>query len=145
VDLRPRSTSVAALTSIAPPVDPTDRVAPTETTVWRIKARMTAFKKEDDSDIHLALSDRQGRTMIAEFPLTPTCDATAAARLRKGMAVARRDFIAGCGQPGDRYRDVGGTVVITGVGFFDRIHGQRGVAPNGIELHPVLGFSGRCD
>jgi hypothetical protein len=27
---------------------------------------------------------------------------------------------------------------VTGVGFFDRIHGQTGVAPNGIELHPVL-------
>ncbi|MSQ21739.1 MAG: DUF3761 domain-containing protein [Dehalococcoidia bacterium] len=27
---------------------------------------------------------------------------------------------------------------MTGVGFFDLIHGQRGVAPNGIELHPVL-------
>ena len=30
-------------------------------------------------------------------------------------------------------------VRITGVGFFDYLHGQRGVAPNGIELHPVLG------
>ena len=29
-------------------------------------------------------------------------------------------------------------VRITGVGFFDYLHGQRGVAPNGIELHPVL-------
>ena len=27
---------------------------------------------------------------------------------------------------------------VTGVGFFDYLHGQRGVAPNGIELHPVL-------
>ena len=30
------------------------------------------------------------------------------------------------------------SVTIRGVGFFDRIHGQMGVAPNGIELHPVL-------
>jgi hypothetical protein len=27
---------------------------------------------------------------------------------------------------------------LIGVGFFDRLHGQLGVAPNGIELHPVL-------
>ena len=27
---------------------------------------------------------------------------------------------------------------LIGVGFFDRLHGQMGVAPNGIELHPVL-------
>jgi hypothetical protein len=32
-------------------------------------------------------------------------------------------------------------VQITGVGFFDFIHGQTGVAPNGIELHPVLSIS----
>jgi len=29
-------------------------------------------------------------------------------------------------------------VRVTGVGFFDYVHGQSGVAPNGIELHPVL-------
>jgi len=32
----------------------------------------------------------------------------------------------------------GATDVATGVGFFDHIHHQNGVAPNGIELHPVL-------
>jgi hypothetical protein len=31
---------------------------------------------------------------------------------------------------------------VTGVAFFDYYHGQAGVAPNAIELHPVLGF--RC-
>ena len=37
----------------------------------------------------------------------------------------------------------GRSQVSTGVGFFDRIHGQTGVAPNGIELHPVVSFSAR--
>ena len=31
---------------------------------------------------------------------------------------------------------------VTGVAFFDYCHGQTGVAPNAIELHPVLAF--RC-
>jgi hypothetical protein len=30
---------------------------------------------------------------------------------------------------------------VTGVAFFDFLHGQTGVAPNAIELHPILGFS----
>jgi hypothetical protein len=30
---------------------------------------------------------------------------------------------------------------VTGVAFFDYLHGQTGVAPNGIELHPVLDFA----
>jgi hypothetical protein len=37
-----------------------------------------------------------------------------------------------------------GNVTINGVGFWDIIHGQTGVAPNGIELHPVLSFTGTC-
>ena len=32
----------------------------------------------------------------------------------------------------------GTTDISTGVGFFDRDHGQTGAAPNNIELHPVL-------
>jgi hypothetical protein len=31
---------------------------------------------------------------------------------------------------------------VAGVAFFDFKHGQTGVAPNAIELHPILGF--RC-
>jgi hypothetical protein len=30
---------------------------------------------------------------------------------------------------------------ITGVAFFDLLHGQTGVAPNVIELHPILRFA----
>lgn len=32
---------------------------------------------------------------------------------------------------------------VTGVAFFDLDHGQTGVAPNAIELHPILGFTCR--
>ena len=145
IRLIPRATTVATLGSIAPPVDPTDRVAPTETSVYRLNnVRMTAFKQEADSDIHLALTDDHGNTMIAEFP-APSCDTTAAPSFRSAMSKARQDFLAACGAPGDAYKAVSGTATLSGVGFFDRIHGQRGVAPNGIELHPVLSFaSSRC-
>src|SRR5262249_31008189 len=36
-------------------------------------------------------------------------------------------------------------VQVTGVGMFDFLHGQAGVAPNGIELHPVLGIAFNID
>lgn len=145
VSLTPQSATVAMLGSIAPPKDPTDRLSPTETTVFRLTdVRMTAFKQEDDSDIHLALEDGQGNKMIAEFP-SASCDTTAASKLRARMAKARDDFTKACGQPSGSYKNLTGTATITGVGFFDRIHGQRGVAPNGIELHPVLSFtSAQC-
>src|SRR5437899_9524803 len=37
-----------------------------------------------------------------------------------------------------RYQTANIPVQIKGVGMFDFLHGQTGVAPNGIELHPVL-------
>jgi hypothetical protein len=41
--------------------------------------------------------------------------------------------------PGQKYWPKPGDLMqITGVGFFDVEHGQNGVAPNAIEIHPVL-------
>jgi hypothetical protein len=52
-----------------------------------------------------------------------------------------RSTIAACGQPSSsHFTNLGGRANITGVGFFDIPHGQTGVAPNAIELHPVLKF-----
>ena len=55
---------------------------------------------------------------------------------------ARRGFISLFGVPHFYFRpaDAGQMVEVTGVGFFDRVHGETGQAPNGIELHPVLGL-----
>jgi hypothetical protein len=38
------------------------------------------------------------------------------------------------------FQEVAVPVTLTGLGFFDFAHGQRGVAPNAIELHPVIGI-----
>jgi hypothetical protein len=38
------------------------------------------------------------------------------------------------------YVQLCGRAKVTGVAFFDFNHGQTGVAPNAIELHPILGF-----
>jgi hypothetical protein len=145
VNLRPQSTTISALARIAPPKDPTDRLAPVETQTWQItNVGLVSFKQESDADIHLVVRDQQGRTMIVEFPSTPLCDATASNRHKARMAAARAAFVAACGPPRSSYRTIAGTATIAGVGFFDRIHGQRGVAPNGIELHPALSFRGTC-
>jgi hypothetical protein len=142
VNLTPKATTIATLTALAAPQAPTDRVAPTETTTWRLTGvRLVGFKREADRDIHLVIEDRAGRRMIVEMPKTPDCDQTAPAPLRQKMAAARQAFEARFGQPPSAFRTLSGTATITGVGFFDRIHGQTGVAPNGIELHPLLSFA----
>ena len=40
-----------------------------------------------------------------------------------------------------RYRTTNVPVTLSGIGFFDKAHGQRGMAPNAIELHPVLSLA----
>jgi hypothetical protein len=96
---------------------------------------------EDDSDVHLVIADPRNlrQTMVAEFPATG-CTKGASPSARRKMKRARSRLIRTCGRPHDHFTDLHGTEKLTGVGFFGVKHGQRGLAPNGIELHPVVGF-----
>src|SRR5207253_3052340 len=59
-------------------------------------------------------------------------------------ARARASFVRACGRPSPGFFvTLSGAATVVGVGFFDFDHGQRGVAPNAIELHPVLAFSSK--
>jgi hypothetical protein len=107
---------------------------------------IVGWKLETDEDYHLVIADSTdlGATMIAEVP-SPTCPeicTTSAARL---FAALRERIIGQLGQPRTSFHALEAPlpVTITGVGFFDFIHGQTGVAPNGIELHPVLAIEFR--
>ena len=80
--------------------------------------------------------------MIVEFPDADTCSGAVGSAHAQEMRSARAALIAAEGQPSSsHFINLSGTATITGVGFFDFIHGQTGVAPNGIELHPVVSFS----
>ncbi len=73
-----------------------------------------------------------------EFP-HPDC--MLGSRVLKQATEARAKFLRLLGTPPTtRYVRVRKPVRVrvTGVLYFDRVHGQIGVAPNGVELHPVL-------
>jgi hypothetical protein len=114
-----------------------------ERTTFRVRASLVEMKLEDDSDIHLVIADPSNRraTMIAELP-NPSCTVGASLKARAKMRQARKAFTAACGSPSTSFKRLSGTATVSGVGFFDQIHGQKGVAPNGIELHPVVSFTG---
>lgn len=135
-------TTIKALASIpAPPqsaLAPDARVAPTETTVFQVDATLVKYKQEADSDYHLVLSDGNGNTMIAEIP-DPYCVGTSSPFLA-GIETARAAFDARYNVTGS-WQYANAAVTVTGVGFFDFLHGQSGVAPNGIELHSVLAIA----
>ncbi|GAA1956977.1 putative Ig domain-containing protein [Catenulispora subtropica] len=130
------STTIASLTSLTAPatLPANNRIQPTETTVFRVQATLTEFKLEADSDYHLVLSDGSGHTMIAEIP-DPACVGTGSV-LTSQITNSRSEFDAEY-TPTGTFHVVNVPVTVTGVGFFDFLHGQTGVAPNGIELHAV--------
>jgi hypothetical protein len=122
-----RGTTIAYLTRRPRPAFLPPTRLPFERHVFSVVARVTLVRVEDDSDLHLVLF-QGSRHMIAEAP-SPACTARATPLRRRQMAAARR-----------RVRLCARARVV-GVAFFDFLHGQTGVAPNGIELHPVLGFA----
>jgi hypothetical protein len=130
------SSTIASLGALPAPssLPSNNRVQPTETTLFRIGATLTEFKLEADSDYHLVLSDGAGHTMISEIP-DPAC-VGASSRLLSRIQTARGEFDAKY-TPTGTFHVVNVPVTVTGVGFFDFLHGQTGVAPNGIELHTV--------
>jgi hypothetical protein len=131
------STTIANLDALSAPgtLPANNRVAPTETTVFQLQVTLVEYKLESDSDYHLVLSDGSGHTMIAEIP-DPTCVGSGSPFLSR-ITSSRNAFNAKFTVT-TSFKTANVPVTLTGVGFFDFLHGQTGVAPNGIELHSVL-------
>ena len=121
----PVPATIASLRALEPPVNPNrlkdTRYAPTELTVFEVTGVLVYIKSEDDEDYHLVIRDDSGRTMIVE---SPADNCVGKGKLAADVRAARKAI-----------DDNVGPVTL---GFFDPIHGQTGVAPNGIELHPLL-------
>src|SRR5512132_1159937 len=144
VNYKPHDSSIGRLRKKPHPhIGPnTKRIEGVETTNYRVAARLVEMKLADDRDIHLviAVPSAPARTMIVEFRDT-SCNGASSSPKKVKMASTRSAIIAACGQPSSsHFTHLDGRATITGVGFFDIPHRQIGVAPNAIELHPVLKF-----
>ncbi|MCU1680565.1 MAG: hypothetical protein JWQ81_1304 [Amycolatopsis sp.] len=129
--------TVASLRALPKPANlpSANRISPTEDTVFQIHSTLTEYKLENDSDYHLVLDDGNGTTMIVEIP-DPACTG-ASSPLLSSIQKARAEFNAKYTVT-TSFKTTNVPVTVTGVGFFDFLHGQTGVAPNGIELHAIL-------
>jgi hypothetical protein len=123
-----RKTTIHFLITRPAPAHLPDTRLPFEHHIYTVVARVVLVRPEADSDLHVVLK-QHGNSMITEAP-SPNCDRHATPLRRRQMRVAR-SHVRLCAR-----------ARVTGVAFFDFDHGQTGVAPNAIELHPILGF--RC-
>jgi hypothetical protein len=122
-----RTTIHYLVTRPVPEYTPSVRL-PFERDVFTVTGSVALVRHESDQDFHVVLAAGKDE-MITESP-SASCDTRATPLRRRQMALAR-SRITYCNR-----------AQVTGVAFFDSEHGQTGVAPNGIELHPILGF--RC-
>jgi hypothetical protein len=89
----------------------------------------------------IAARNDRNATMVVQFPADRCVDSSFR---RPEMRRARARLLDACGPIPPGSVELTGNVVIRGVGFWDRAQGQPGVAPNGLELYPVLSFQGSC-
>jgi hypothetical protein len=138
VQLRPVDATIEMLVALQRPIvlSPVARAYPVEVTSYRVEARLLWLFTEGDHDYHLVLASPRDTTitMIAEVP-DPACAGACASGVATVYARVRQKLLDHLNSPQSEARPL---VWVTGVGFFDYLHGQRGVAPNGVELHPVL-------
>ena len=111
-----------------------------ETTVYSMNCYLMGYKKEKDNDIHLVVADLEtGETMVAEIP-SPDCQSVQKTSRYNSFIDLNNWFVQNIGNPTSKFKHFNKPipVMITGVGFFDFLHGQTGMAVNGREIHPVL-------
>ena len=114
------------------------RVTSTELHTYKVTAYLTQYKVEADGDVHLVLKDSSGRSMIAEIPYGACVPTTS--RWTSAIASARSTFAHQYAAT-TSWQHVHRLVTVQGIGYMDPLHGQTGVAPNGVELHPVTHVS----
>jgi hypothetical protein len=117
------------------------RFAPWELQAVRVRGTIVGWKTETDNDYHIVIADmtNPSETMIIEPP-SSACSGACQSGYGSLYQSARAAFVTCLGTPPSSFTAPGKTVVadITGVPMFDLLHGQTGVAPNGIEIHPVM-------
>jgi hypothetical protein len=132
VNLRPRKTSVGALRRLADPHVGRDdpRTGRVERRTYSVRARLLSFAMEDDSDIHVVISDTRNRkrAMIAELPSTG-CTKGVRTSVRRKMKAARSALLRACGRPHNGFTRLRGTATLTGVGFYDVKHANAAWHP----------------
>ena len=146
VNFTPEVTTIAVLTALPAPTRAeltahSDTRFPAELKTYTVTGYLVGFKLEADEDFHVVLADPSDRTrtMIVEMPsghCVPPSLVETSTQLRKS-------FEKRYGKATPRFRHVLARklkIEVTGIGFFDFLHGQTGVAKNGFELHRVLSW-----
>jgi hypothetical protein len=142
---KPTVTTVADLINKPAPTQlPSNARVGLEATQVRVRALLVGWKNESsmfgDQDYHIVIADPDDTTkqMIIEMP-SPECQGVCSSLFVNDFKRNREQMEYILGQPKSTFHEMDQQwlVEITGSPFFDYNHGQIGLAPNCIEIHPV--------
>jgi hypothetical protein len=147
IDTKLMSATVLGLTTLPAPQHVGDKLprqtgfGGAEFKTYRLSVRLVAWKLSDnDSDIHGEVRGLFApQTMVVEFPLAGCVAKSASVANRVKMTSAKSALLKACGkthQPSTSMRKLTSTATITGLGFFDKSHGQGGGAESGSSSIP---------
>jgi hypothetical protein len=132
--------SVAYQRSLIKPTLPGDNTTrlSSEDTVYSLDVHLLKCVLESDQDIHVVITTigNTAETMVAEI-VNPECP-NIVNTSRYAEFKALRDWFISTYAPTTSFKTISADVHLTGVGFFDFLHGQTGIPPNGREIHPIL-------
>jgi len=110
-----------------------------EKKTYQVSGTLEVYKMEGDEDYHLVLDSpgNSKHTMIAEIPAKDCAPKSTLGSLWQGL---RTELDGKFGSSNGNFITVNKPVTVIGVMFWDIPHAtpQRGVAPNNVELHPIL-------
>jgi hypothetical protein len=137
-------TTVEELVQFPAPTDlrtnPLRRHDPVERNRYRLHVLLKGFKLESDLDYHLVLESPNDPsvTMIGEIPIGKCSAKSIAQTVDRERVWLLKTFGIPAGRGKMLWLTPPQPIVVEGIGFFDFLHGQTGVAPNGVEIHPIL-------
>ena len=149
INWTPKLVNVSDLTTAPVPANydqynDTTRYAPYETQAYRVRAVLVGWKTETDHDYHMVIADvnNPNVTMIIEPP-DPNCSSACDGGFANYFSSVRQKLVNCFGNPPSSFTNFKSGIVVdvTGVAEFDALHGQTGVAPNGIEIHPLMSIN----
>lgn len=144
VNYQPIERTIAALNMLPAPTraeldaKPNTRF-PAELSTYTVTGYLVGFKAEADEDFHIVIADLTDPkiTMVAEMP-SGNCVPPGIKASSSDLRVSWEKRFGKASTKFKRFKAKKIKIKITGIGFFDFLHGQTGVAKNGFELHRVL-------
>jgi Secretion system C-terminal sorting domain len=112
-----------------------------EDTLYSLDCIMYKYKLEADNDIHIVICavNDASQTMVAEIV---NADCPGIINTSRYSALKNlRTWFDSTYHPTTSFTNTNIHIKLTGIGFYDFLHGQTGIPPNGREIHPILSFS----